>query len=204
MTSSSSNHQKKMSGTSLNNSPSGRCFLLDCHEALPGIVAHLDGKGLAALSSTCKIMRDMVDGEEGRRWWRRLCRNLLVRRGFFLLFFPRGGSWFVLSRKKKGENCNCYDDDTPRTANSPHTPLAPSIISPTYTTQRSPPRKPPRLTKQEGTLGSRARRCAPCISRLPEEVVVVVVVVTRRHRRRHQQYQYQTRLGFGDGCIDTP
>ena len=56
-----------------------RCFLLDCNEALPGIVAHLDGKGLAALGSTCKDLRDIVDGDDGKRWWKRLCRTLLVR-----------------------------------------------------------------------------------------------------------------------------
>ena len=55
-----------------------RCFLLDCDEALPGIVAHLDGKGLAALGSTCKHLRELVNGHDGKRWWKRLCWTLLV------------------------------------------------------------------------------------------------------------------------------
>jgi hypothetical protein len=80
---------------------SARCFFLDCDEALPGIVAHLDGKGLAALSSTCKALRDLVGGDgDGKRWWKRLCRNLLVRGCFvFFCFFLA-----CFTRQTRGES----------------------------------------------------------------------------------------------------
>jgi hypothetical protein len=39
----------------------GRCFILDCDEALPIIISHLGGKGLAALASSCRILRDLVE-----------------------------------------------------------------------------------------------------------------------------------------------
>ena len=65
-----------------------RCFLLDCDEALPGIVAHLDGKGLAALGSTCKHLRELVNGHDGKRWWKRLCRTLLVGEEDVYFFVP--------------------------------------------------------------------------------------------------------------------
>jgi hypothetical protein len=55
----------------------GRCFILDCDEALPIIISHLDGKGLAALASSCRTVRDLAEGDEGLRWWTRLCRTLL-------------------------------------------------------------------------------------------------------------------------------
>ena len=39
----------------------GRCFILDCDEALPIIISHLGGKGLAAPASSCRILRDLVE-----------------------------------------------------------------------------------------------------------------------------------------------
>ena len=59
-------------------SSSDVCLLLECTEALPGIVAHLDGRALAILRVTCKSFRDILDGDDGRRWWRRLGRQLLA------------------------------------------------------------------------------------------------------------------------------
>ena len=55
-----------------------RCFLLDCTEALPRIIAHLDGRALAALASSCKTLRDLAEGDDGKRWWTRRCTSLLV------------------------------------------------------------------------------------------------------------------------------